>query len=179
MQILLVLWLGGMAATAPTVYRSDSVPVRAVPDGRTIQVATYGRVRLLGLAAPEEGKIGADAREVLAALVLHRWVHLEQEGERIEAFNRHLAYVVRDDGLFVNAELVRRGVARVATSGGAGRLAELTRAEAEARSLRRGLWAQPPRPAGDDSAVAPERPRRYTSPSASGSSTTRKKKKKS
>ena len=45
--------------------------------------------------------------------MLHRWVRLEQEGALVDAYNRHLAYVMREDGLFVNAALVRDGLARV------------------------------------------------------------------
>ena len=129
------------------VTRSESVVVRAVFDGDTIDVSTYGRVRLLGIDAPEIGRgldtpapFGREARDRLAALVLHRWVRLEQEGERLDAYNRHLAYVLREDGLFVNAAILRDGLARVSARTPLSRLGELKRAEAEAQSFRRGMW---------------------------------------
>ena len=54
MQILPALLAAAVAAASlssdPT--RSDPVLVRAVIDGDTIDVATYGRVRLLGIDAP-------------------------------------------------------------------------------------------------------------------------------
>ena len=74
-------------ASMPVSLRSDPVLVRAVLDGDTIDVAAFGRVRLLGIDAPELGRgfdtsapFGREARERLTQLVLHRWVRLEQEG---------------------------------------------------------------------------------------------------
>src|SRR5207247_6705958 len=87
---------------------------------------------------------GREARERLASLVLHRWIRLEQEGARVDAYDRHLAYVVREDGVFVNAALVRDGLARVSARTPLSRLDELKRAEAEAQSFRRGMWGDTP-----------------------------------
>ena len=140
-----------LAPPGARVTRSESVVVRAVLDGDTIDVAGYGRVRLLGIDAPEIGRgfdtpapFGREARERLATLVLHRWVRLEQEGERLDAYNRHLAYVVREDGVFVNAAMVREGLARVSARVPLTRLDELKHAEAEAQSFRRGMWGASP-----------------------------------
>src|SRR6266403_5715386 len=113
MQNLLMLigWTLATASTPPVVvasaaipHRSDPVLVRAVLDGDTIDVATVGRVRLLGIDAPEIGR-GFDtaapfaraARDKLAELVLHRWVRLETDGDRVDAYKRRLAYVLRED----------------------------------------------------------------------------------
>ena len=125
MQILITVALAAVAAIqtpslAARLTRSEPVLVRAVIDGDTIDVATVGRVRLLGIDAPEIGRgfdtsapFGREARERLTQLVLHRWVRLEQEGATLDVYNRHLAYVMTEDGLFVNAVLVREGLARV------------------------------------------------------------------
>jgi micrococcal nuclease len=139
------------SAIAPHVTRSDPVLVRAVIDGDTIEVATVGRVRLLGIDAPEIGRgfdttapFGREARDRLVSLVLHRWVRLELEGVVLDVYNRHLAYVLREDGLFVNAELVRDGLARISARLPLARLDELRRAEAEAQAFRRGMWGATP-----------------------------------
>jgi len=160
MQILLVLLAGTMAtaATSPSTstsgtasQRSDPVLVRSVLDGDTIDVVGVGRVRLLGIDAPERAHgldtaapFAHEAREKLISLILHRWVRLEADLEKIDGYNRHLAYVVREDGLFVNAELVRDGLARVSARLRLARLAELKRAEVEAQRARRGIWGQAP-----------------------------------
>ena len=154
MQILPALLAAAVAAASlssdPT--RSDPVLVRAVIDGDTIDVATYGRVRLLGIDAPELGRgfdtaapFAAEARARLASLVLHRWVRLERDTVTRDAYDRHLAYVIREDGVFVNAALVRDGLARVSARVALVRLGELQRAEAEAQAFRRGMWGSTPR----------------------------------
>jgi micrococcal nuclease len=156
MQNLLIGIAAAMAAVQPspvdgTLTRSASVMVRTVVDGDTIDVASIGRVRLLGIDAPElahgldtAAPFAREARERLAALVLKRWVRLEQEGAPLDVYGRHLAYVVRDDGLFVNAVLVREGLSRISARQPLTRLDELARAESEAQAFRRGMWGQAP-----------------------------------
>ena len=131
--------------------RSDPLLVRAVVDGDTIDLATLGRVRLLGIDAPEIGRgfdtsapFAREARDRLSALILHRWVRLEQEGALFDAYDRRLAYVLTEDGTFVNAALVREGLARVSARAPLSRLAELQRAESEAQAFRRGMWGAAP-----------------------------------
>src|SRR5471032_2450436 len=127
-------------APGARVTRSESLLVRTVIDGDTIDVATYGRVRLLGVDAPEIGRVfdtsapfAREARDRLTALVLHRWVRLEQEGPLMDVYNRHLAYVVTEDGTCVNVTLVREGLARISARLPLSRLGELKSAEAEAQ----------------------------------------------
>ena len=177
MQFLLALWLAAPAVSDQAIHRSDPVLVRSVIDGDTIDVSVFGRVRLLGIDAPEvshgldtPAPFGAEARDRLASLVLHRWVRLEQEGQLLDVYSRHLAYVIREDGLFVNADLVREGLARVSARTALSRLSELKRAEAEAQSFRRGMWGEAPSIPTTERAVTPKRPRRYTSRAAPGTS---------
>jgi micrococcal nuclease len=151
MQILIISLVAAVAAIQtpsvnPGLTRSASVMVRAVIDGDTIDVAMIGRVRLLGVDAPRRAEpFAREARERLAVLVLRRWVRLEHDGSAPGVIR---AYVVRDDGLFANAVLVREGLARVNARRAPVRLAELERAEAEARSFRRGLWGSAPQSPG-------------------------------
>ena len=159
MQILIVLAAAAAAVfqtSTPTVStartaRSEPVMVRAVIDGDTIDVTTFGRVRLLGIDAPEIGRgfdtaapFAREARDRLTQLILHRWVRLEQEGASIDSYNRHLAYVLTEDGLFVNAVLLREGLARISARLPLARLPELRRAESDAQSFRRGMWGSAP-----------------------------------
>jgi len=193
MQILIVA-----AAVAAAVFhtpsvqgritRPESVLVRFVFDGDTIDVATVGRVRLLGIDAPEIGRgfdtpapYGREARARLTALVLRRWVRLERDGAATDAYNRRLAYVLTEDGQFVNAVLVREGLARVSARTPLTRLRELQRAEADAQASRRGIWGSAP-PTASPSYTRPSRasrpPRSTTSRTKTPSArrrTTRKK----
>ena len=199
MQNLLVLAVTAVAVFPPSassaqggargrITRSESVLVRAVFDGDTIDVAAVGRVRLLGIDAPEIGRgfdtaapFGLEARRRLTSLLLHRWVRLEQEGPAMDVYNRHLAYVMTEDGQFVNAVLVREGLARVSARQALTRLGELQRAEAEAQAFRRGMWGAAPRfPATGytrrSKASRPSRPptSRTTSPSTKRPNTRKK-----
>ncbi len=156
MQILIAVLAAAVAipqtsSFANRVTRSESVLVRSVIDGDTIDVTTIGRVRLLGIDAPEIGRVydssapfAREARDRLTSLVLHRWVRLEQEGAALDVYHRHLAYVMTEDGQCVNVILVRDGLARVSARVPLTRLQELQRAEAEAQAFRRGMWGSTP-----------------------------------
>ena len=151
MQILIVLGLTAVAVLQTSSFggalsQSQPLLVRAVVNGDTIDVATVGRVRLLGIDAPAAGRgtstpapFGREALDRLTSLVLNRWVRLEREGGAAVSTRRQ-AYVITGDGLFVNAALVREGLARVSARTAMTRLPELQRAEAEARAARRGIW---------------------------------------
>ena len=158
MQNLIALFVAGVAvfqlpSASSRVTRSDPVLVRTVIDGDTIDVERFGRVRLLGIDAPELGRgfdtaapFAREARDKLISLVLHHWVRLEkeQEGAAFDVYSRHLAYVIREDGLVVNTEIVREGLARVTARTPLVRLDELKAAEAQAQSFRRGMWGSIP-----------------------------------
>ena len=115
-------------------------------DGDTIHVRVDGRrerVRYIGVDTPE--RAGCYARAAWAfnsALVRGRRVDLRTDAERRDRYGRLLAYVYRrPDGLFVNAELVRRGFATILTIPPNLAQAELfARLERGARERRRGLW---------------------------------------
>jgi endonuclease YncB( thermonuclease family) len=148
MQFLLTT-INVLAATAAAflslpVDRSESVLVRAVIDGDTIDVDQYGRVRLLGVAIPPS--VANAARDRLSGLVLHRWVRLETDGDATETRRRRVAYVVTGDGVCVNTVLVRDGLARVTARPPLARFDELTEAEAEAQRLEKGMWGYTRRP---------------------------------
>ena len=140
-----------LASPSAGFTRSDPVLVRAVIDGDTIDVSMVGRVRLLGIDAPEIGRgfdadapFARQAKDRVVSLVLHRWVRLEQDGALLDVYNRHLAYVLTEDGVFVNVAIVRDGLARVSARQPLARLDELKRAEAEAQAFRRGIWGGAP-----------------------------------
>lgn len=123
---------------AGAIVRTDPVLVTKVTDGDSIAVATIGGVRLLGIEASSVA-----ARERLESMVLRRWIRLEfDDAAGSERGSRHRAYVMLETGEFVNATLVREGLARVTARGVLSRRAELERAQAEAQRFRRGMWAR-------------------------------------
>jgi len=97
--------------------------VTRVVDGDTVKVQIAGQrrtVRYIGMDTPEDVKPGVGVRcfsrraaRQNAALVAGRTVMLRFDSNPRDRYGRLLAYVYRrPDGLFVNAELVRRGDAR-------------------------------------------------------------------
>jgi len=150
-KILLLCLAVSASLLGQPVKRSDPVRVRYVVDGDTIDVAGIGRVRLVGIDAPEVGRgfdtsepFAHEAQQRLLSLVVGRWVRLEYEQEQQDSYQRRLAYVFIETGTFVNALMVREGLARVSARKPLARLAELQRAEAEAKSSRRGMWGARP-----------------------------------
>jgi endonuclease YncB( thermonuclease family) len=144
MQILRVLTLAAAAAAALPQGSAgpETVAVRAVVDGNTIEVTVYGRIRLAGIRAPRLGRNGFDgepfgreARDRLAGIVAQRFVRLE-----FPSTSRAAAYVLLDDGTCVNARMVSDGLARTTARGTGPRERELRHAEETAREARRGLW---------------------------------------
>jgi micrococcal nuclease len=162
--VVLVIAAGAAGATAGGVLDGAQEPagddgtgatgqVVKVVDGDTIHVqlgATREKVRYIGVDTPETKHpskavqcYGHQAAEFNAALVAGERVRLVRDVEPRDRYGRLLAYVYRvRDGLFVNAELARRGYA-VALSIApdvrfADRFEELAR---QAREHNRGLWS--------------------------------------
>ena len=142
-----------------------SGPVNArvthVVDGDTIDVTmpdgAEESVRYIGIDTPETVKPdtpvqcgGPEAHEANERLVGERTVTLRFDAERRDVYGRLLAYVYlpsRAGGhpLFVNAELVRRGLARTLTIPPNDSFASLfARLAARAGAAGRGLWGSCP-----------------------------------
>lgn len=137
------LWRDEPSASA-TAYVTRAV------DGDTVEVRLDGReedVRYIGVDTPETVKpdtrvqcFGPQASRFNHALVEHRRVRLVFGVERRDVYGRLLAYVYLD-GRFVNAELIRRGLARTLTIPPNDRFAgRLKRLEMAAARAGRGLW---------------------------------------
>jgi micrococcal nuclease len=127
--------------------------VRAV-DGDTIEARIDGHdeyVRYIGVDTPETVKpdtpvqcFGPRASAFDHRLVEHRWVRLVPGAEPRDVYGRLLAYVYLGHR-FVNAMLVRRGLARSLTIPPNDRFARLfRRLELRAVHSGRGLWGACP-----------------------------------
>jgi micrococcal nuclease len=136
--------------------RSDEPPpsadayVTRVVDGDTVEVRLDGReedVRYIGVDTPETVKpgepvqcFGPQASSFNHRLVERRRIRLVFGVERRDRYGRLLAYVYLGDR-FVNAELVRRGLARTLTIPPNDRFAgRFKRLEVAAARAGRGLW---------------------------------------
>jgi micrococcal nuclease len=150
---LLILrpWEGGGVDQGPA--SAEAFVIRAV-DGDTIEVRIGGReedVRYIGVDTPETVKpdtpvqcFGPRASTFNHRLVEERRVRLVFGVERRDVYGRLLAYVYLGRR-FVNASLVRRGLARSLTIPPNDRFAPLFhRLELHAARAGRGLWGACP-----------------------------------
>jgi micrococcal nuclease len=147
-----VLALGGGKLVG--AQHSEGARVVRVVDGDTVVVETGGheeRVRYIGVDTPESVKPGTPVQCFAKAasaenrrLIEGREVRLVQDAEARDRYGRTLAYVYRaSDGLFVNAELVRRGYAKPLTiPPNDAHARELWRLASAARRAGRGLWSR-------------------------------------
>lgn len=117
------------------------VVVTHVVDGDTLDT-TVGRVRLLGIDAPEKDDcFGSQAQTRLREVVLGREVTLASDplqGDR-DRFGRLLRFVDRE-GIDLSADLVSGGFARVFAEYPTTRTARYRILETEARQEGRGMW---------------------------------------
>jgi micrococcal nuclease len=151
--IVLAAQVGSARAAEPPAIPvpTERGTVAAVADGATFSLADGRTIRLAALDVPRRGErsdrrnaVAAAAREALEALVGGSSVALAPVPPAADRYGRILAHVVDAEGRWVQAEMVARGLARVAAfpDDGVG-LQALLETEDAARAARRGLWALP------------------------------------
>jgi micrococcal nuclease len=138
--ILLLLPLSGCQSPP------DTARVTRVIDGDTIIITGGSRVRYIGIDTPEVypklEAFGIEARQANRDLVEGKTVRLERDVSDTDRYGRLLRYVYVDS-IFINAELVRRGLARVKAYPPDTKYHDyLEELETEARQAGRGMWAQ-------------------------------------
>lgn len=143
-------------------YEYTNILVTRVVDGDTLVLENGERVRLIGIDTPELHlskkiyrdsarskqdvstiqKLGAKSYEFTKNLVEGKRVSLEFDVERYDRYDRLLAYVyLKDNGIFVNAEIVKEGYASLLTYPPNVKYADLFKElYQEARENKRGLW---------------------------------------
>jgi micrococcal nuclease len=120
--------------------------VARVVDGDTVHLARLGRARLIGIDTPEVyggaecfgRRASAFAKRLLRPGTAVTWT---RDAEARDRYGRALIYLLRRDGVFVNAELARQGYATQLTIPPNVRHARtFRRLVREARDHDRGLW---------------------------------------
>jgi micrococcal nuclease len=134
----------GSACVSPAARRESAV-VTYVTDGDSIEVDVNGvpfRVRYIGMDAPEmEGEaLGGESAAANRTLVAGKTIVMVRDLSEADRYGRLLRYVFVD-GLFVNRELVRTGMARAGYyPPDLACVKEFQAAEQEARTARIGIW---------------------------------------
>ena len=138
------------APATATLPSGVDIAVTRVVDGDTIEVAGHERDRLIGMDTPETvdpnrpaGCYGKEASRFTSSLLPPgTGVRLVGDVEQRDRYGRLLAYVYRRaDGLFVNAELLRRGFAQLLTiPPNVAHTDEFSALARQAREASQGLW---------------------------------------
>ncbi len=140
-------------AALEELERGERGRVVAVIDGDSVTLESGLQVRLAGLQAPKlalgrEGfvdwPLAEAARKALKAIALGREAELRYGGRKRDRHGRALAHLVLDGTLWAQRVMIEAGMARVYSFPDNRVLVpHLLGLEAEARSARRGIWADP------------------------------------
>ena len=127
----------GATGSSPAGFQTAQVI-----DGDTLRLVSWGRVRLIGVNAPElKEKLGPMAAQCLKDILEGQRVRLERDVDERDRYGRLLAHVHTESGVYVNAELLRRGCAKLMVIGAnVSYLFGLVKAQEEARKAQRGVW---------------------------------------
>ena len=148
---LLVAFAVGTCGGQATPTGPFKARVTRVVDGDTIVVDGPGgseRVRYIGVDTPESVKPNTPvqcyakaASQLNKQLVSGKTVVLTPGREARDRYGRLLAYVKTEDGLDVNAQLIKLGAARtLSISPNTERAGEFAALQANARNQQAGLW---------------------------------------
>jgi len=127
--------------------------VERVIDGDTIELSNGMRVRYIGVDTPEirqhingqwtyrPQRLAEEARAFNQSLVEGKKIRLEYDEERADRYHRELAYVFVGD-LFVNAEMIRSGYARVFIHSPNLKYSSLfLKLQQQAKNQQKGVWS--------------------------------------
>lgn len=124
-----------------------------VIDGDTVALADGRQVRMVGIQAPklplgrknfQTWPLAAEAKTALQTMVNDAPVTLRSGGAKGDRHGRVLAHIRRADGLWLQEEMLRAGMARVYSfADNRAALPKLYAAESAARAARKGIWAHP------------------------------------
>jgi len=136
------------AGTFSVTGSARMVTVAKVYDGDTFQTSDGEKIRLLGMNTPEVAHrdspaqpLGNKASNILKKLLANQRVRLQFDQETKDRYGRTLAHIYLKDGTWVNAELVRLGMAHVYTFAPNWKYAkELNKIERQARQQKLGMW---------------------------------------
>ena len=142
LSLLLTLPLFLNPVNADELFR-----VKQVYDGDTLLLEDGRRVRYLGINSPEFLEpFYLKAKHLNESLVLRKKIRLEFDQDKVDAYNRLLAYVYTGDQM-VNARMVREGLAHAFFIGPNRKYQSLLlQAQAEARQRMVGFWSVGGRP---------------------------------
>jgi len=135
--------------SVPSSIDIDAQLVSKVIDGDTFSIQAGGKIRLIGINAPDEGEcFYASSTEYLQSLIENKKVKLEKDISGVDDYGRLLRYAIlpnsiaTENNILINEQLIREGYAVREQTAPDNRYRDLfATAEAEAKKLGKGLWS--------------------------------------
>lgn len=156
---LAIVQISGLLTKKPEVeikkssfgLQKEEAVIKHVVDGDTVILGDGRSVRLIGIDTPELHHTelpvqfyASEAADFTRSLCEGAEVTLEFENERLDSYNRTLAYIILPDGRCVNEEIIKRGYGYVYTRFPFSRMDRFLELEHEARANERGMWTHSP-----------------------------------
>jgi endonuclease YncB( thermonuclease family) len=141
LSIMLIPLLATQLAAEPEFTPGGQAEISEVVDAATIALADGRKLRLAGIEVPTRGTLARQAKAAVIEILSGGTIDLRVAGNPSDRQGRVLAQVYVGS-LWVQAELVRRGLARVrgAPDSRVG-IADLLKFERQARRYHRGVWS--------------------------------------
>ena len=134
----------GLVVSAQTkAVKAIDSDTLALDDGRQLRLVAIFTVKApSGPQDTPRAALAASARALLDRLGSGRALDLAFDSARGDRYGRTLAHAINDQGAWLQGEMLRAGLAQVATTADArAGAAAMLALEAEARQARRGMWA--------------------------------------
>jgi len=132
----------GAVVQFPTGKVTPIQPKRVI-SGNLIELSNGEKVSYIGVYIPELYNIAQSARALNEKLIKENEIRLEFDERQRDSHGRLLAYVFTTKGIFINAEIIRKGLGKALASPPNTKYKDvLLQAENEARQSGEGLWSK-------------------------------------
>lgn len=148
--IVTFLIILGNHAHSEQLETDGSGRVVEIVDGDTLIFQDGREVRLVGIQAPKlplgrrnfvTWPLADISKSALTTLALYKTLTLSYGGRRVDRYDRLLAHLHDPEDVWIQGELLRRGMARVYSfNDNRALVPEMLSIEVKARNARRGIW---------------------------------------
>lgn len=143
--LLLVLCTVSPARAEEGLIRAENVAVAAILSPQSFSIENGQSVHLAGIYVPPSFSIKAESwlRDHISGKSLSLWHDDRQEKMPIDRYGQIIAYAQTPDGIFIQSQMIKEGLALVMTQEGSRNLSPaLYDAEEISRKEKKGLWTE-------------------------------------
>lgn len=142
-RILIIFWAVLLGVTVASAQKF-AVRVVGISDGDTFTVINQDKlqlkIRIFGIDAPEKGQdFGNKAKQALSDFIMGKVIQIDVQSK--DSWGRLISYVYTPEGRDVSLLMLQEGMAWHFVK--YDDTEKYARAEAKARTKKKGLWSQP------------------------------------